>query len=219
VEKIRVLIAAGEPVFIEGLRWILMQQEDIQIVGMCNNGEETVDMAHRLAPDVGVIELRLPGLNSVPLIKEVKVASPTTGVLALTRKPSIPCILEALEVGLAGYLLTNASPTEIILAIRGIFNGEAVVDLNMLKALNNQQVSLFRDGLRQNNKWMTYRELKVLKLAGKGLTTKEIAQNVALSQRTVQEHLANIFRKFEVGSRTEAVLCALRAGWLNAEDL
>jgi DNA-binding NarL/FixJ family response regulator len=220
MQKIRVVIAAGEPVFCEGLRWILAQQEDMEIVGIACTGENSVDVIGELKPHVGVVELGLPGVNGVALIKELKRVSPVTGILGLTRKPSVPCILASVEAGLAGYLLKRSAPEEIITAIRGIYNGEAVMDLSTLKKLNNAQSSAFGfPNSDDGNGWLSFRELQVLKLASKGLTTKEIAKTISLSDRTVQAHLATIFRKFDVGSRTEAVVHALKTGWLGPEDL
>ena len=220
MKKIRVVIAVAEPVFCEGLRWILAQQDDMETLGIAYTGEQGVDIIGRLKPDVAVVELGLPGLENVVLVGEIKAVSPTTGILGLTDKASIPRVLAALEVGLDGLLLKRASQEEILSAIRSICNGQAVMDLPTFRKLNNGQIALLGDNEPDNSEtWLTGRELEVLKQAGSGLTTREIAGTMYLSDRTVQTHLTSIFRKFHVNSRTEAVVHALKTGWLVPEDL
>ena len=214
------MIAVADRVFSEGLWWVLAQQDDVETVDTACIGEQAVGIIGRLKPDVAVVELGVPGLENAALVKEIKTVSPSTGILGLADKASIPRAMAALKAGLDGLLLKRASQDEILSAIRSIYNGQAVVALPTLRKLISGQTNLLADnGPGNGDAWLTMCELEILKQAGRGLTTKEIGRTMYLSNRTVQANLANIFRKFHVSSRTEAVLHALKTGWLVPEDL
>jgi len=218
MEKIRVLIADDHPAFREGLCQLIEHEEDLECVAKPADGEEAVRLAIELLPDVAIIDIAMPKLNGIEAAGQIKAARPAIAILMVSAFGYESYILASLRAGAAGYLLKNAPLRELTNAIRSVHAGEAVFDLKaaskILRRLADDKGEK-RGGLEE----LQPRELEVLRLAGKGMSNKEIAGELVLSERTVQTHLVNIFRKLGVGSRTEAVLHALREGWLTLDDL
>ena len=218
MEKIRVLIADDHPAFREGLCQLIEHEEDLECVAKPADGEEAVRLAIELLPDVAIIDIAMPKLNGIEAARQIKAARPAIAILMVSAFGYESYILASLRAGAAGYLLKNAPLRELTNAIRSVHVGEAVFDLKaaskILRRLADDKGEK-RGGLEE----LQPRELEVLRLAGKGMSNKEIAGELVLSERTVQTHLVNIFRKLGVGSRTEAVLHALREGWLTLDDL
>jgi len=216
--KIRVLIADDHPVFREGLCQLIEQEEDLECVARPADGEEAVRLAIELLPDVAIIDIAMPKLNGIEAASQIKAARPTIAILMVSAFGYESYILASLRAGAAGYLLKNAPLRELTNAIRSVHAGEAVFDFKatskILRRLAND-----KGKERIDLEELQPRELEVLRLAGKGMSNKEIAGELVISERTVQTHLVNIFRKLDVGSRTEAVLHALREGWLTLDDL
>ena len=218
MEKIRILIADDHPAFREGLCQLLEGEEDLECVAMPEDGEEAVRLAKELRPDVAIIDVAMPKLNGIEATRQIKAAYPAIAILMVSAYGYESYILASLRVGAAGYLLKSASLRELISAIRLVHAGEGVFDLKSASRLISR-VATEKVGERGGLEELHRRELEVLKLAAKGMRNKEIARKLVISERTVQTHLVNIFRKLEVGSRTEAVLHALKEGWLTLDDL
>jgi len=218
MEKIRVLIADDHPAFREGLCQLIEHEEDLECVAKPADGEEAVRLAIELLPDVAIIDIAMPGLNGIEAARQIKAARPAIAILMVSAFGYESYVLASLRAGAAGYLLKNTPLRELTNAIRSVHASEAVFDLKaaskILRRLADDKGEK-RGGLEE----LQPRELEVLRLAGKGMSNKEIAGELVLSERTVQTHLVNIFRKLGVGSRTEAVLHALREGWLTLDDL
>ena len=218
MEKIRVLIADDHPAFREGLCQLIEHEEDLECVAKPADGEEAVRLAIELLPDVAIIDIAMPGLNGIEAARQIKAARPAIAILMVSAFGYESYVLASLRAGAAGYLLKNTPLRELTNAIRSVHASEAVFDLKaaskILSRLADDKGEK-RGGLEE----LQPRELEVLRLAGKGMSNKEIAGELVLSERTVQTHLVNIFRKLGVGSRTEAVLHALREGWLTLDDL
>ena len=216
--KIRVLVADDHPIFLEGLCRLLENEKDFEVVAKVADGEESVKLSKELMPDVALIDVAMPGINGIEAAKQIKAACPDTAILILSAYDYESYILTSLKTGIAGYLMKGTAPREVINAVRSVHAGEAVYDLKTAgKVL--QQLAANQDNGRINFEILHQREVDVLKLAAKGLTNKEIAGMVFISERTVQTHMINIFRKLKVGSRTEAVVYALSIGLLNLDEL
>lgn len=220
MEKIKVFLAEDHVLMREGTREFLEREEDIEVVGEAGDGEETVRLATQLRPDVAIIDIAMPKLNGIEATKRIKAQNPSTAILILTAYDNDQYIFAVLDAGAAGYLLKSVDSQELVEAVRAVHAGESVLYptvarkvLDRLAARRPKPVD--EEGVEQ----LTKREMDVLKLAAKGLRNKEIAEELVLSVRTVQGHLSNIFGKMQVGSRTEAVIKALRKGWLGLEDI
>jgi len=219
MERISIMIADDHVVVREGTRELLERENDLDVVGEAGDGEEAVRKATELKPDVAIIDIAMPKLNGIEATKQIKALSPATAVLILTAYDNDQYIFALLEAGAAGYLLKNVRGQEVIEAVRAVHAGESVLHPIVARKVLNRFVPSSREARDLEVEELTDRELEVLKRAAKGLSNKDIAQELCLSVRTVQAHLGNIFGKLMVGSRTEAVVYGLRKGLLSIEDL
>lgn len=218
MDKIKVLVADDHPTFREGLCHFLEKETDMEVVARATDGDETVRLAGELSPDVAIIDVAMPRLNGIEAAKRIKATRPGTAILMVSAYGYESYMLASLRAGAAGYMLKTAPVSELVSAVRMVRTGEAVFDLkgisNVLRRLGDEEGEERRDLAE-----LRRREIDILKIAAKGLSNKGIAEHLGISERTVQTHLVNIFRKLQVGSRTEAVLRALRQGWLTLDDL
>jgi len=219
MEKIRVLVADDHPSVREGLCQALEAEKDIEVVAKATDGEEAVRLAEELAPDVAVIDAAMPGISGIDAARQIKTCCPATAVLILTAYDYKSYVLASLRAGVAGYLLKSTPLNEVVSAVRMAHHGEAVFDLKVVGDIFYHLGDIESERLSRQLGELHSRELQVMKLAAKGVSNREIAEQLNISERTVQTHFVNIFRKLKVGSRTEAVLHALKSGWLTTDDL
>lgn len=220
MEKIKVLLADDHPAFREGLSRLLSEQDDLMIVGEAADGEEAVELVNKLKPDVAVVDVAMPKLSGLEAAKRIKEVCPDTAVLIVSAYDDEQYIINAIEAGAAGYLSKSTRVRELTAAIRAVHNDEMIFDSSAArKVFNSITVSKNKPSTDEPSSPLNRRELEVLKLAAKGMSNKEIAQELTISTRTVQSHLVNVFTKINVNSRTEAVLHALREGWIALDDL
>lgn len=217
---IKILLADDHEVVRQGTCQLLVRETDLEVVAEAGDGEQAVRLARMHAPDVVVMDIAMPKLNGIEATRQIKATNPRISVLALSAYDDDQYIFALLEAGAAGYLLKNVSAAELVKAIRAVAAGEAVLHPTIARRVVNRfapagGVKPPVDALEQ----LTEREMEVLQLAARGLKNQEIAQELSLSVRTVQTHLSNIFGKMNVGSRTEAVLEALRRGLINLQDI
>jgi len=214
-DKTRILLADDHHVVRQGIRGLLEREADFEVVGEADNGLDAVRLAHELRPDIVILEARMPKLDTVEVIKRIKSEYPVA-VLILTYYNDDQ-IIELLIAGADGYLLMTARIEELVRAIHVIQNGEFICDPLVQKRLLKYAASP-RPVALNFGEHLTIREAEILKLAAKGLGNRDIAAYLGLTERTVKGHLVNIFGKMQVGSRTEAVLEALKRGWASLED-
>ena len=218
MNKIRVLIADDHPVFREGLCYFLTKEDDLDVIARAKDGAEAVALAKELRPDVAILDIAMPKLDGIEAAKQIKSACPNTAILMLSAYGYDSYILASLRAGAAGYLLKNAPINDLISAIRLAYAGEAVLDLKAVdKVLRYLAVEEGQE--KRDIDVLHHREREVLKQAAKGKSNKAIGEELFISERTVQTHMVNIFQKLRVGSRTEAVLRALKEGWITLDDL
>jgi len=218
--KIKILIADDHAVVREGTRRILEQEPDMEVVGEAGDGEEAVNLAASLKPDVAIIDIAMPKLDGIEATKRIKATWPSINILILSAYDDDQFIFSLLEAGAAGYLLKSIRSRELIDAIRAVYSGESVLHPSIARKVLNRFVSASGKPEGQEPSGMlSDREMEVLKLAAKGLSNQDIAERLCLSIRTVQGHLGHIFNKLQVGSRTEAVVRALKEGWVTLDDV
>jgi DNA-binding NarL/FixJ family response regulator len=209
---IRVLIVDDHPVVRSGLHALLAQKPDLEVVGQAGSGAEALEVVAATAPDVVLCDLRLgEGLDGVEVTRELRgprqeSAAPGPAVLILTTFDHDSDIVRAVEAGAAGYLLKDASADEIAAAITQAARGESVV--------SPAQTARVVDAMRTRRAELSPREREVLALLGEGLSNRDIARRVFLSEATVKTHLVHIYAKLEVEGRTAAVAKARSAGLL-----
>ncbi len=220
MNKIKILLAEDHVVVREGTRELIQHEDDMEVVGEAGDGEEAVTLASRTQPDVIIMDVNMPRLNGIEATKKIKAMMPQTAILILTAYDNDQYVSALLEAGAAGYLLKNIKGRELIDAVRAVHAGESVLHPKIArKVLNRFATNSPRPEGEPTVELLSERELEVLKLAAKGLSNRDIAEQLFLSIRTVQAHLGNIFNKLDVGSRTEAILYGLKKGWFSVEDL
>jgi NarL family two-component system response regulator LiaR len=220
LEKIKVLIADDHAFVREGTRRILEQEPDLEVVAEAGNGEEAVTLASDLKPDVAIIDVAMPKLDGIEATRRIKAICPAVAVLVLSAYDDDQFVFGLLEAGAAGYLLKSVRGHEIVNAIRAVDAGESVLHPSVARKVLNRFATVSNKTQRKKPlELLTDRELEVLKLVTRGLSNKDIAEGLSLSIRTVQGHLANIFNKLRVSSRTEAVVHALKEGWVTLDDM
>lgn len=210
MDKIGLLIVDDHPVVRDGLRGMLKSQPDFEILGEASNGAEAVRQASALAPQVVLMDLRMPVKDGVSATREIKEHSGETQVLVLTTYDSDADILPAIEAGATGYLLKDISREELFAAIRSAARGESV----LTPAVATRLIEHMR---RPIDETLSSRELEVLQLVSEGASNSEIASRLHISKATVKSHLINIFSKLGVSDRTAAVTVALQRGVLRLE--
>lgn len=217
--SIRIVIADDHTLVREGTRQLLAKHPDIEVVAAAADGAAAVDDIARHRPDVALIDISMPGMNGIEVTRMVKATVPGVAILILTVHDEPGYIRAMIEAGAAGYLLKNVGESELVEAIRAVHAGESVLHPVATQSIFQTIASGANVADDLIEMPLTDRELEVLRLAAQGRSNREIASDVDLSPRTVQTHLRNIFDKLEVASRTEAVIHALRAGWLDLEEL
>ncbi len=216
-KKIRVVVVDDHPAYREGLCRLLNEEDDIEVAGMAANASEAIALTKELQPDVVTLDIAMPGLNGIEGAKQVKTSCPKTAILIISAYDYEHYVLTAIRAGVAGYLLKDAPVRDIISAVRLVRNGESVFNF---KSASNilQRLSAKGVGTKAPEE-LHGRELDVLILVAKGTSNKEIGKQLVISERTVQSHLVNIFRKLGVASRTEAVIKALKLGLFRLDEL
>lgn len=219
VKRIRLVLADDHAVVRAGTRELLEQQPDLDIVGEASDGEEAVRLAHELQPDVIVMDVRMPRMSGVEATRRIKAECPGVRVLVLTAHDDDEYVFALLQAGANGYLMKTAEIEDLVKAIRTVAGGQSM----LAPSIAGKVVAQFTSGktlpealssAQDRYEGLTDRELGILKLVGQGLSNKQIGKNLFISDRTVQAHLSNIFSKLGVSSRTEAVMYAVRKGWI-----
>lgn len=219
-DNITIMLADDHPLLRQALRSVLEKKPDFEIVAEASDGEEAVRLAVELVPNVVIMDIGMPKLNGLEATRQIKAKCPNIAILVLTVHDDSEHILSILEAGAAGYLTKSVFGDEVIHAVRGVVAGETVLSASISQqiikhALRHITKPLSLDGVEE----ITGRELELLRLAATGMSNKDLAQKLDLSERTVKGYLAGIFSKLNVGSRTEAVITALRAGFFTLDDL
>ena len=199
---IRLLIADDHPVVRDGLRGMVAEEPDLEVVGEAATGVEALALVPRVRPDVALVDLRMPELDGVGTIRALRERHPEVRVLVLTTFDTEREVVSAIEAGATGYLLKDSPRAELFRAIRAAARGEAV----LAPAVATRLVGQLREPPAQ---LLTQRELQVLELVARGATNREVAARLHVSEATVKTHLVHAFGKLGVGDRTAAVTVAL----------
>jgi len=210
---IRVLLADDHAIVRAGIRQFLEQNGDIKVIAEVGNGQEACVLIEQEKPDVAVLDIQMPNMSGIEVTRWIRLHHLSTGVLILTAFDDDPYIQAVLQAGANGYVLKTADPGDIIQGVRDVYHGKSVLDttlaVKLIKKLTGKEESALIEAL-------TERELEVLTLTAKGYTNKAIGVQLRISDRTVQNHLANIFNKLQAESRTEAVMRAVSLGLIPA---
>jgi DNA-binding NarL/FixJ family response regulator len=215
-DKVTVLIADDHPLVREALHQSLEGEEDMKVVAEASDGEEAVKLASELKPNVVVMDIVMPKLNGIEATRKIKEIAPDTAILILTAYDDDEYVLGLLDAGAAGYLLKSARGRDLVGAIRAIRSGESVLHPKIIAKLL-RRATMAPVGEHKVSDLLSERESEVLRLVALGMSNKEIAARLFLSQRTVKAHLTNIFNKLNVASRSEAIVKGLQWGLVTLE--
>jgi DNA-binding NarL/FixJ family response regulator len=216
----KILIADDHAMLREGMRNLLQKEKDFELVGEAEDGEEAVKMAAELKPDIVILDIVMPNLNGVEATRQIKQVSPSSALLILTAYSDIRYIIGLLEAGACGYLLKNTPGKEVIRAIRAVRSGESVLDPEVTRKLVQRLAALSRTPEETDTSGvLTSREVEILRAASRGLSNKEISDNLSISLRTVKAHMTNIFNKLGCSSRTDAIIKGLKQGYIDLDEI
>ncbi|MBP2646008.1 MAG: degU [Firmicutes bacterium] len=216
--SIRILIADDHALLRQGIRNVLELEPDFMIVAEAGDGEEALNKVEEIDIDVALVDVNMPKYNGLEVTKRLHQIKPSIKVIVLTIHDDESYVVEVVKAGASGYLLKDIEPGMLIKAIRTVYNGESFIYPTLAKKLfgqitrGNDEVNAGTANMMQRRRGerLTMREIEVLQLIAKGLSNQEIAGKLFLSEKTVKNHLTNIFRKIEVVDRTQAVLYSIK---------
>jgi NarL family two-component system response regulator LiaR len=220
MKKIRVLVVDDHPTFREGLCRLLKNDKEVDCIRVAGDGEEAIKLTRELLPDVVLIDIAMPKMDGIQAAKQIKAVCPATAVIVLSAYAYDYYVLACIEAGVNGYLLKSIPHIELLNAIRMVYAGNIVFNLEASGGV----LRLLTTGRDKGQEAVTSaklhsRELQVLSLAATGITNKQIAHELGITSNTVGTHFINIFRKLGVESRTQAILYALKEGIFTLDDI
>jgi NarL family two-component system response regulator LiaR len=219
-KKITIMLADDHPLLRQALRDVLEKQPDFEIIAEVGDGVEAVELATKLVPNVVIMDISMPELNGLEATRQIKAQCPQIAVLVLTIHDSSEHILSILEAGAAGYLTKSVFGDEVVHAVRGVVSGDTVLSPSISQQIIKHALQHITKPINlEAGEKLTVREMQILKLASRGLSNKDIAAELDLSLRTVKSYFTDIFSKLDVSNRTEAVITALRSGFLVIDNL
>lgn len=212
MDKLRILIAEDSAPFREGLRNLLQSVDSLEVVGEAASGQEAIQLANQLQPDIVLMDVQMPGLNGIEATRQIVYTSPHISILMLTMFEDDESVFAALRAGARGYLLKGALKAEIVRAIQGVASGEAIFGPSIARRLMQYFAAPRPAAPPQAFPELTEREREILELIAQHHTNIEIADRLSLSPKTVRNHVSNIFTKLQVIDRAQAIIRAREAG-------
>jgi two-component system NarL family response regulator len=212
-ERIRVLLVDDHALFRRGLLLVLESEDGIEVVGEAEDGEEAIRKAEELAPDVVLMDVRMPRVSGIEATQRLAESLPTTRIIVLTVSDEEDDLYEAIKAGATGYLLKEISIEEVADAVRAVMQGQTLISPSMASKLIAEFANLSKVASQRTSvpaPRLTDRELDVLRLVAQGLTNREVAEQLFIAENTVKNHVRNILEKLHLHSRMEAVVYAVR---------
>lgn len=212
MEPVNILIVDDHSLVREGIKQLLELDGEIKVIGEAGNGEEGIELIKNTNPDVVLLDINMPIMNGLQMLQKLKEENIEVKVLILTIHNEIEYLAKAVEIGINGYVLKDSDSDVLKKAIFTIYEGETYIQPNLAPLLS-EKLSSQEDN--QNINDLTKREVEVLKLLAEGLFNKEIAYKLSISEKTVKNHVSNIFRKIEVFDRTQAAVYAIKHNFVD----
>lgn len=214
---IKIMVADDHALLRQGIRNVLDLEQDFQVIGEAGDGMEAVEKAIVLAPDILLLDINMPQINGLEVIKKINERQKNIKIIVLTMHDDENYVIEVVKSGAVGYLLKDIEPSMLVNAIRMVYAGESYIYPTLARKLFSQfsrqqdkGCEVIKPVVSRREESLTYREFEVLQRVCQGLSNQELAKSLFLSEKTVKNHLTNIFRKIGVNDRTQAVLYAIR---------
>ena len=219
-DSIKVMLVDDHEVVLEGLIRILEKQGGIQIVSVAGSAEEALEKLERFPPDVIVVDIQLPGMNGIELIRRIKKNHPEIEAITLTVFDDEQFARQAIKAGAIGYVIKDAAKDELVKAVRSAAKGETLISTSVARKLIDEMTEPAAKKKKKAEGFenLSHREVDVIKLMARGYNNRQIADLLYISEHTVKVHIRNIFRKIDVTDRTNAVLWAIDRGLVLEED-
>ncbi len=205
---IKIMLADDHVLIREGIRQLLEFDGTVEVIAEVNDGEECIEVLDNLKPELILLDINMPKKNGIEVLTYIRKKNMPIKVLMLTVHNEIDYLLKALDLNVDGYIVKDSGSSELKKAIKCIMNGERYIQPSMIPALNKRLVA--RDADKDKIDSLTRRELEVLIQVANGMFNKEIANSLNISERTVKNHLSNIFKKIDVNDRTQAAVFAIK---------
>jgi DNA-binding NarL/FixJ family response regulator len=227
MDRINILVVDDHPLFRQGLRDVLRNETDLEIVGEGANGQEAVELTHALQPDVLILDINLPGQNGLQVTRQLRGERCPTAVVMLTAYDDADQVIHAFRAGGSAYCPKDVTPNKLVQVIRQVVQGHYVVgdqvfDRDGLQSWLDSTVERagrpYVDETRETFSPLSPREMEILQYVTRGLSNKEIAVSLGISHQTVKNHMTAILHKLDVEDRTQAAVYALRRGWVRLQD-
>lgn len=206
--KIKVILADDHVMLREGIRQLLEFDNSIEVVAEANDGVECLEKLNSVKADVLLLDINMPNKNGLDTLEEIKKKKIKIKVLILTVHEEVEYLAKAIDMGVEGYILKDSGSLELKKAIHAVLNGESYIQQSLIPSLNHYLIH--KDDEKEKLKSLTKREIEVLKEVAKGNFNKDIAIKLNISERTVKNHLVNIFKKIDVDDRTQAAVFAIK---------
>jgi DNA-binding NarL/FixJ family response regulator len=217
MSQIRVLLADDHVLVRQGIRQFIEEESDMEVIAEADDGDQALRLVQEHQPDVAVLDIHMPKVTGIEATRRIRERHPQVRVLILTAYDDDPYVFALLQAGADGYVLKTASAEELVHAVRTVYGGQSALSPEIASKVVRQMASGKPARAAEQVETLTERELDVLRLAAQGKTNRAIGSELGISHRTVQGHLASIYGKLAVNSRTEAVTEALRRGWIVIE--
>ena len=205
---IKAMLADDHVLVREGIKHLLEYDGSVEVIEEANNGLECIEKLTDISPDILLLDINMPGMNGIEVLEELKRIEHPVKILIITVHNEIEYLVRAVDIGADGYILKDSGTDELKQAITTILNGESYIQPSLLPALNSRLIN--RDIDKEKLESLTKRELEILTQVAGGMFNKEIANNLNISERTVKNHISNIFKKIDVSDRTQAAVFAIR---------
>lgn len=209
MNQIRIIIADDHLMVREGIKQLIELEGDIKVIGEATDGIECLEKIKLLSPDVVLLDINMPNMNGLQVLEKIKKEELNTKVLILTIHNEVEYLMKAVEIGVSGYLLKDSDSAELRKAIISVYKGENYIQPSLTPLLN-ERIRIMNEKNSQYVEILTRRELEVLHLLAEGLFNKEIAYKLCISEKTVKNHVSNIFKKIGVSDRTQAAVYAIK---------
>jgi DNA-binding NarL/FixJ family response regulator len=218
-EIIRVAVVDDQKLFARGLSGLVELLPGVEVVGVAYNGEEAIALCRKEEPDVILMDISMPKMDGISATREIKALLPRAAVIILTGHEEDEHVFEGIKAGAQGYLLKDSEPEDLSRAIHTVYAGDTIIAPDLAQKM----LTTFEGGRPGGSAHLapplTERELEVIKALAQGMSDRQIAHSLGISEKTVRNHTSNIYRKLHIFDRTQAVIYAVREGVIDVEEL